>query len=145
MIQITKSIEWDMGHRIPNHKSKCRNLHGHRYKLEITLIGELKSITGDSEEGMIIDFDKIKTILKERIQEVLDHCFMIYEKDKILTEFFSINAKENLKVVTVPFIPTVENISRWCYQNLHDRFPENIYIKNIRVFESPNSWADFRQ
>jgi 6-pyruvoyltetrahydropterin/6-carboxytetrahydropterin synthase len=63
-MQITKIIERDMGHRVLNHKSKCSNLHGHRYKAYITMEGEIIQAKGDTNEGMVIDFSDIKAIAK---------------------------------------------------------------------------------
>ena len=82
-MKILKQIEWDMGHRVMNHVSKCRNLHGHRYKAEICLEGNLIDINGDSSEGMVMDFEAIKRIAVEYIQDILDHGFMIWEKGEV--------------------------------------------------------------
>ena len=142
MIQITKSIEWDMGHRVPNHRSKCRNPHGHRYRMELTLTGNIIRTPGDSSEGMVLDFGDIKKIMMNEIHDVLDHGFMIYEHDQILADFFALKASEHFKVIMVPFVPTVENISNWCYQRLSKSLPENVWIYNVRLYETPNSWAD---
>ena len=144
MIHITRRIEWDMGHRVPNHKSKCRNPHGHRYRMELTLSGSVNQNVGDSSEGMVLDFGDVKKIMMERIHDVLDHGFMIYEKDHILSSFFEANTEERFKVIKVPFIPTVENISCWCYSRLCPFLPQGIRIYNLRVYETPNSWADYR-
>ena len=81
--------------------------------------------------------------LQKQIIEKLDHSFMVYSKDKIMSDFFSLNDQEHFKVVSVPFIPTVENISRWCFDQLHDCFGDSVIIQNVRVYETPTSWADF--
>ena len=143
MIKVTKCIEWDMGHRVPNHKSKCRNPHGHRYKLELTVGGDINQITGDSSEGMVIDFGDIKKLMMEFVHDVLDHGFMIYKEDQILIDFFMLNEKENFKYTIVPFIPTVENVSAWCFKALFSCLPKHVKIYKVRVYETPNSWADY--
>jgi len=143
VFNITKLIEWDMGHRIPNHKNKCRNPHGHRYKMELTLSATLNTESGSSSEGMVVDFDDVKEHINKTIYEKLDHAFMVSRDDNIMTDFFKRNHNESFKVVYVPFIPTVENICRWCYEELTNCFPENIEIIKIRVYETPTSWADY--
>ncbi len=143
MIRISKVIEWDMGHRVPNHKSKCRNLHGHRYRLELTVTGELVQTNGASSEGMIIDFADLKQAMMESIHDVLDHGYMVCEQDKVMLDFFAENEDQNFRVIKVPFIPTSENIARWCYEQLEDSCPGGVRIVNCRVFETPNSWADY--
>src|SRR5471030_1261283 len=81
MLTITRKLEFDAGHRIPDHKSQCRNLHGHRYTLEITLTGQVISVEGNSDNGMIMDFSDIKALAKEHLVDVWDHAFLVYEKD----------------------------------------------------------------
>ena len=63
-MKITKIIQWDMGHRILNHRSVCKGLHGHRYKAEITVEGKLVNSSTKSEHGMVMDFADIKSIAK---------------------------------------------------------------------------------
>ena len=143
MIQVTKIIEWDMGHRVPNHKSKCRNPHGHRYRLELTVGGPLINKAGDSSEGMVFDFGDIKKYMMKNVHDVLDHGFMVYHEDRILVDFFEQHPQEGFRFIKVPFIPTAEEIARWCYEQLRACFPPGIQITNVRIFETPNSWADY--
>ncbi|EWM45059.1 6-pyruvoyl tetrahydropterin synthase family protein [Bordetella holmesii 70147] len=64
MISVTRRLEFDAGHRIPDHRSQCRNLHGHRYVLELTLTGDVVQAPGQSDNGMVMDFSDIKHIAK---------------------------------------------------------------------------------
>ena len=141
-IEVTKIIEWDMGHRVPNHKNKCRNPHGHRYRLELTLKGVVNQSQGQSDEGMVVDFGDIKELLKSCIHDPLDHGFMIYEHDKLIS---ALNEEqiEEFSFIKVSFIPTAENIILWCYQQLSPKIPAGICISRMRLYETPNSWADF--
>ncbi len=145
MIEVTKIVEWDMGHRVPNHKSKCRNLHGHRYRLELTVSGDIDETEGASSEGMVLDFGDVKRVMMERVHDVLDHGFMFYEKDELLDHLFREHAPDGgFNHLAVPFIPTAENIAVWCYRQLRDAFPPGIHIAKVRIYETPNSWADYR-
>ena len=121
-MKIVKIIQWDMGHRVLNHRSICKGLHGHRYKAEICVSGDLVFESGISEEGMVVDFADIKKISKEFIQEKLDHAFMVWEKDKELINFF--NNSEGHKPVIVPFTPTAENVAAYIYLKLKDKFQD---------------------
>ncbi|HWT70667.1 MAG TPA: 6-carboxytetrahydropterin synthase, partial [Oxalicibacterium sp.] len=87
MLTITRKLEFDAGHRIPDHKSQCRNLHGHRYTLEITLVGEVIDEEGSSDNGMIMDFSDIKTLANQHLVDVWDHAFLVYEKDAKVRTF----------------------------------------------------------
>ncbi len=142
MLEITKSIEWDMGHRVPNHKHKCRNPHGHRYRLEMTVSGLISQEKGTSQEGMVHDFGDIKQSLLANICTRLDHCFMASEEDAIFASL-SKNEGKDLNIVLVPFVPTAENIVVWCYERLKDSLPAHLQIVRLRLFETPTSYAEF--
>ena len=101
-MKIVKIVEWDMGHRVLHHRSVCKGIHGHRYKAEICISGDLVAETGASEEGMVIDFSDIKKISNEFIHEKLDHAFMVWEKDEDLLNFF--NKSQGHKPIIVPSI-----------------------------------------
>lgn len=143
---ISKTIEWDMGHRIPNHKSKCKNLHGHRYKAEIILQGELINSEGASNEGMVMDFSDIKKIAQKFVEEPLDHSFMFYDKDKILLKFFESNPI--FKSIPVPFIPTAENIAEWMFKivesKLNNKQKTNLKLSAVKLWETPNSYVIYK-
>ncbi|OGK21963.1 6-carboxytetrahydropterin synthase QueD [Candidatus Roizmanbacteria bacterium RIFCSPHIGHO2_01_FULL_39_8] len=140
---ITKIIEFDMGHRIPNHKSQCRNLHGHRYKLELNIEGEVQKEVGRSEEGMVFDFIDVKTLLMNEVHSKCDHAFMFYEKDPVLAVFAKKN--KSLKFVSVPFIPTAENISDWIFNILSKKIEiiskKKFHLQGIKLWETPTSSA----
>lgn len=140
---ISKQIEWDMGHRVMNHKSKCRNLHGHRYKLEICLEGNLITQKNSSDEGMVMDFGDIKSIAMTKIHDVLDHGFMVWNKDKMLKKFFKENPDQ--KHIVVPFTPTSESIAGWIFQILDkeykDSYKTGLRLYEVKLWETPTSLA----
>ena len=74
-MHITTRLEFDAGHRIPSHKSQCKNLHGHRYAMEITLSGDIITQENTSENGMVMDFSDVKAIAKRAVVDVWDHAF----------------------------------------------------------------------
>ena len=141
---ITKEIGIDMGHRIPNHKSKCRNIHGHYYRIIVGVDDKLISKEGDSSEGMVIDYNDIKTILREVIEDKFDHSFMIYDKDPLITEWEKCPTMKDMKINKVSFIPTAENISQYFYFLLKLCFLlRNVKINHVDVWETPTSSATF--
>ena len=75
--RIRRWVETDTGHRVPNHKSKCRHMHGHRYRWEAELEGEVVRESGASDEGMLMDFSDISKILEEHIHDVFDHAVVV--------------------------------------------------------------------
>jgi len=142
-MKIVKIIQWDMGHRVLNHRSVCKGIHGHRYKAEICLEGELIVDSGLSEEGMVIDFSDIKKIAQKFIQNKLDHGFMVWDQDDELLDFFK--HSKGHKLVIVPFTPTAENIAAYIFQKLKnefsDKFKTGLHLHSIKLWETPSSYA----
>lgn len=140
---ITKRIEWDMGHRIPNHQSVCHNLHGHRYVVEVAVEGVVHTTIGQSNEGMVLDFGEIKELMMKHIHEPCDHSFMYYEDDPTMVAFFKENP--HFKTVKVAFVPTAENIAAWIFHKLEEpltrTYGRQLQLKSVQVWETPSSSA----
>ena len=132
-----------MGHRVMNHRSVCKGLHGHRYKAEICLEGDIVSESGVSEEGMVVDFADIKKIANSFIQEKLDHAFMVWEKDTELLDFF--RKSEGHKPVIVSFTSTAENVASYIFNELdgqfNDAFGTGLRLHSVKLWETPTSCA----
>ena len=144
MITITRKLEFDAGHRIPDHKSQCRNLHGHRYTLEITLVGEVIEEEGSSDNGMIMDFSDVKALAKQHLVDVWDHAFLVYAKDTAVRSFLA--SIPDHKTVVIDKIPTVENLARTAFDTLrtvyHDRYGTGLRLHKLVLHETPNCWAE---
>ena len=144
MLTITRKLEFDAGHRIPDHKSQCRNLHGHRYTLEITLTGAVIDVEGSSDNGMIMDFSDVKALAKQHLVDVWDHAFIVYDKDEAVRTFLA--SLPGHKTVVIYRIPTVENLSRVAFDILRaaflDRFGTGLHLQKLVLHETPNCWAE---
>ena len=143
-MQITTRLEFDAGHRIPNHKSQCRNLHGHRYVLEITLSGDIITQKETSEDGMVMDFSDVKRIARESVVDVWDHAFLVFKGDSMVLDF--LNTLPNHKTVVFPTVPTAENMAAEAFRILknqyQDTYSNHLKLERVRLYETPNSWAD---
>ncbi len=143
-MQITTRLEFDSGHRIPNHKSQCRNLHGHRYVLEITLSGDIIKQENASENGMVMDFSDVKAIAKESVVNVWDHAFLVYQHDTPVMNF--LNSLPDHKTVVFPTVPTAENMALEAFRILKSKYDDtygnHLKLEKVRLYETPNSWAD---
>ena len=137
-------MEFDAGHRIPNHKSTCRNLHGHRYAIEVSLSGEIIEEEQLSEYGMVLDFKDAKELVRATIVDPWDHAFIVYEKDFEVLNF--LNQIKGHKTVILERVPTAENLALIALQMLEKAFNKkfNGKIKPIlvRLYETPNNWAE---
>lgn len=135
-----------MGHRVPNHKSKCRSLHGHRYKIEVAVDGYVVEERGSSDEGMVIDFGDLKEIMMDVIDKKYDHSFTMHEGDAFLDFFKTLAEREGQKINFVPFVPTAENLAEHWFQEL--RLPlqhKGIDIQCVQVYETPTSVAMYHE
>ena len=143
-MEITTRLEFDAGHRIPNHKSQCRNLHGHRYVIEITLNGAIIAEEDLSESGMVMDFSDVKRIAKERLVNLWDHAFLVYKKDTAVLDF--LNSLPDHKTVIFPTVPTAENMAAEAFRILdneyQDTYGTQLKLSRVRLYETPNNWAD---
>ncbi|VFR16166.1 6-carboxytetrahydropterin synthase @ Queuosine biosynthesis QueD, PTPS-I [plant metagenome] len=143
-ISVTRRLEFDAGHRIPDHRSQCRNLHGHRYVLEITLSGEVLDTPGESDNGMVMDFSEIKSIAKAHIVDVWDHAFLVFQGDTAVRGF--LETLPDHKTVVLDCIPTAENLARIVFRTLaphyHGHYGQALRLTRVRLFETPNCWAD---
>ncbi|MGA1656736.1 MAG: 6-carboxytetrahydropterin synthase QueD [Methylophilaceae bacterium] len=141
---ITSRMEFDAGHRIPNHKSSCRNLHGHRYAIEVSLSGDIIQEENESDFGMVIDFKDAKELVKKTIVDPWDHAFIVYEKDFEVLEF--LNSLPNHKTVILSMVPTAENMALIAFEMLEKafslKFNNKIKPHRVRLYETPNNWAD---
>ena len=163
---ITREIGIDAGHRVPLHGSKCRNLHGHRYKVHATVEGIL--ISDGEEQGMVMDFGFLKEYMMEVIDAYYDHALILYYKDSLLECFYSaaqIESYKNVfesstlpaletipgregaqKIVLTKWVPTAENLARIWYDALSACISNrsgyaNIRLQKITVWETPNCSA----
>lgn len=146
MLTITRKLEFDAGHRIPDHKSQCRNLHGHRYTLEITLTGAVIDEEGRSDNGMIMDFSDIKTLAKRHLVDVWDHAFLVYARDGAVRDFLA--TLPGHKTVVIDRIPTVENLAQTAFDVLQpvfaDHFGTGLRLQRLVLHETPNCWAEIQ-
>ncbi len=144
MLTITKRLEFDAGHRIPDHKGQCWNVHGHRYVLEVTLVGEPMNQPGTSDHGMLMDFSDVTRVAREHLVDAWDHAFLVFEGDDAVRKLLA--AIPNHKTVVLDRVPTVENLAAIAFELLRrvydERFGNDLSLKRIRLFETPNCWAD---
>jgi 6-pyruvoyltetrahydropterin/6-carboxytetrahydropterin synthase len=145
-MDITIRVEWDMGHRLPNHGGGCRNLHGHRYAAEVTLRGGVVETAGAPDEGMLVDFGPVKDMVRELLRS-RDHRFLLAASDPLAETMRALPG-----VVVVPFIPTAERIAadllfqvRECVFNSIGSEKvafKCVSVARLRLYETPTSWAD---
>ena len=141
---ITRRLEFDAGHRIPDHQSQCRHLHGHRYAIEITLAGDIIDAAGNPENGMVMDFSQVKLLAKRHLIDAWDHAFLVFRGDSTVVSFLA--ALPDHKTVVLDAVPTAENLARVAFATLdpvyRDAYGNRLRLERVRLYETPNCWAD---
>lgn len=141
---VTRVFEFDAAHRVMNEKMKCFNLHGHRFKVEV----EIEYFT-KNKLGYNIDFKEIKRTAGAWIDEKLDHACILNPMDRELIAFCQKN-DWRLYVMGLgndqwDVNPTAENIASELFYMLTQmfiRFNQGLYLKSIRLYETPNCWVE---
>ena len=132
-MKIAKEFTWEMGHRLPFHTGKCKNLHGHSYKCIVELTGD------PDKNGMVMDYYDLKKVVEPVLDE-LDHSFMVYKKDIEMIEALE---KLNSRKVVVDFETTAENICVYLLNKIKSaKLSQNIHSVKVRVLETENSYAE---
>ena len=143
-MRITRRLEFESGHRIPDHQSQCRHLHGHRYAIEITLLGDIVRQTGSPLNGMVMDFSDVKAQARQNLVDAWDHAFLVWRGDAALLSF--LESLPGHKTVVLDVVPTAENLAAVAFALLdrvyHDTYGNHLRLEQIRLYETPNCWAD---
>tara|TARA_B100000809_G_scaffold265823_1_gene325907 strand:- start:164 stop:604 length:441 start_codon:yes stop_codon:yes gene_type:complete len=139
IIRITKEFQFEMAHALVGYDGPCKNIHGHSYKLDVTVKGKVKEGTSDSDEGMVVDFGIIKKIVKDLIVDEFDHSLVLNEKMDIdMSQFDFMN-----KLIIVPFQPTCELLLGHYADLIKTNLPNNIELHSLMLRETPTSYAEW--
>jgi len=139
-MRISRKIEIDYGHTLPNSFSFCNQLHGHRGVVIATVEGPVIDRSGDGEEGMVMDFKFLKDIMIRYIHDVLDHGFAVWKHDREDLEFIM---KRNTRILVTEEPPTAECLAKWAFNQILEKLPAGVEMKEVTWYETPNNWATF--
>lgn len=134
MLTITKIFHFEAAHRISNYGGPCQNIHGHSYQLHVSLSG---SQTG--QDDMLIDFKTLKRIVQENIIQPLDHVLLLKKNEKNLKDFEGTDTP----IFWMDDEPTAEQLILWISRKLSPFVPENVFIRNLRLYETESSYVDW--
>jgi 6-pyruvoyltetrahydropterin/6-carboxytetrahydropterin synthase len=139
-IRLTKEFNFEMAHALFGYDGACKNIHGHSYKLSVTIKGEPIKDENNPKLGMVMDFTELKNIVKPIIDE-LDHATMLSANSphKKLAEKNALFEK----LVLVNYQPTCENILIDMADYIKRRLRENISLHHLKLQETPTSYAEW--
>src|SRR5690554_4407776 len=141
-VRITKQFSFEAGHALYGYDGKCRNVHGHSYKLRVTVIGEPISDQDNVKYGMVIDFGDLKKIVKEKIVDVFDHA-TVFNRNTPHVELARELEKRDHKVILVDYQPTSENMIQDFARIIQGELPSHIELFSLRLQETESSYAEW--
>ncbi|MBG0859390.1 MAG: 6-carboxytetrahydropterin synthase [Bacteroidales bacterium] len=141
IIRVTREFTFEMSHVLRNYDGPCRNVHGHSYRLFVTVSGVPAMDDSNPKNGMVIDFTELKNIVLRNIVEVFDHCVVVsndFDSDKMnmMTKTFG-------NTVVVDYQPTCENLVTDFAMRLRNKIPEGIRLHSLRLYETAKSCAEW--
>ncbi len=138
-IRLTKEFSFEMAHALRHYDGPCRNIHGHSYKLYVTIIGEPINDINSPKHGMLMDFGQLKKLVNEEIINLYDHAVVVAENDERLEEMKRLF--EN--IIASPYQPTCENLVADYAMKINKRLPEGITVHSIKLYETATSYAEW--
>jgi len=142
LIRITKQFSFETGHALYGYDGKCKNVHGHSYKLSVTVIGKPNTDTTNAKYGMVIDFSDLKKIVKEEIVNVFDHA-TVFNKNTPHVELANELKKRGHNVLLVDYQPTSEMMVIDFAKKIKKHLPEHISLHSLKLQETDSSFAEW--
>jgi 6-pyruvoyltetrahydropterin/6-carboxytetrahydropterin synthase len=141
IIRVTKEFSFEMAHVLWNYDGPCRNVHGHSYRLFVTLSGEPIDDPQNPKNGMVIDFTDLKKIVRKEIVDIFDHAVVVNsrfgkEKTELFSQLFG-------NTVLVDYQPTCENLVSDFAGRISRQLPERIKLHNLKLYETATSFAEW--
>ncbi len=141
-IRITRRFIFDMAHALWEYDGPCRNIHGHSYKLYVTLLGTPMSENGHPKDGMVYDFSELKKIIERSILNVFDHALVLSDQES--QELIQGISGRYERVVILTFQPSCENLLIHFKNLIEVELPQELKLVKLRLDETINSYAEWR-
>lgn len=135
-VRVTKSFCFECAHMLPFHKGKCRNIHGHSYKLDVTVRGQLKSGSDDPEDGMVMDFSRLKEIVENGILRAYDHSL-------VLPRSAADTIRLDTKIIYTESSPTCEVLLLDMVGTVRSSLPGELELVAMRLSETDTSYSEW--
>ncbi|MBL4662384.1 MAG: 6-carboxytetrahydropterin synthase [Flavobacteriaceae bacterium] len=141
-IRITKQFSFETGHALYGYDGKCRNVHGHSYRLSVCVIGSPIIDTSHVKCGMVIDFGDLKKIVKEEIVDVFDHA-TVFNQNTPHVELAKELSDRGHNVLLVDYQPTSEMMVIDFAEKIKNRLPDSIQLHSLKLQETATSYAEW--
>lgn len=140
-IRITKEFTFEMAHALWNYDGACKNIHGHSYKLFVTISGSPIKEKDNTKFGMVMDFKDLKSIVNKHVAKILDHSLVVY-KDAEGDALESVK-KMYEKVFVFDFQPTCENLVIYIANKIIPELPRGLTLHSLKLYETATSYAEW--
>ncbi len=140
-VRLTKTFTFEMAHALPGYLGDCKNLHGHSYRLEITVRGLPRHQPGHPNDGMVMDFKDLKKIVNTTVLDQFDHALVLPES--VPAKVIETLQQQFGKVQVLSFQPTCELLLLHIVENIRHILPEGIALWQVRLHETATSFADW--
>lgn len=141
-IRITKLFTFEAGHALYGYDGKCKNIHGHSYKLSVTVIGTPIKDSQNVKNGMVIDFGDLKKIVQKEIIDVFDHA-IVFNKNTPHKKLAEELKKEKHNVILVDYQPTSEMMILDFADKLSKKLPKRVQLYSLKLQETETSFAEW--
>lgn len=141
-IRITKLFTFETGHALHGYDGKCKNVHGHSYKLEVTVIGSPINDNSNTKHGMVIDFGDLKKIVNKEIINEFDHA-TVFNKNTPHLELAQEMQNRGHNVILVNYQPTSENMVIDFAQKISAKLPSYVKLHSLKLKETDTSFAQW--
>jgi len=141
-IRITKQFSFETGHALYGYDGKCRNVHGHSYKLHVTVIGKPIADNTNVKFGMVIDFGDLKKIVKSKIVDVFDHA-TVFNKNTPHVELAKELQDRGHSILLVDYQPTSEMMIIDFAEVIKNELPSHIQLHSLKLQETDSSYAQW--
>ena len=141
-IRVTKSFGFETGHALYGYDGLCKNVHGHSYKLHVTVVGRPIDDQSHVKNGMVIDFKDLKTIVKSEVVDVFDHA-TVFNKNTPHVDLAKTLSDSGHKVLLVDYQPTSEKMVIDFANRIASRLPSHIKLHNLRLHETATAYAEW--
>lgn len=140
-LRVTKIFDFETAHALWGYDGKCKDIHGHSYKLSVTIAGDRINDPNHVKYGMIIDFGDLKTIVKKHVVDVFDHCLLVngntpHKKYAEVENGFA-------KIMLCDFQPTCENMLADMVKRIQPNLPANVTLKYVKLQETATSYSEW--
>lgn len=140
-IRITKEFNFEAAHALWNYNGLCQNIHGHSYKLYVTIIGSPIDDKKDPKFGMIMDFGDLKKLIKESVIDIFDHSLIVFED--AANDIIKTTAQMYGRLILTIYQPTCENMVADFAKRIQSILPKNLKLHSLKLYETATAYCEW--